>query len=631
MNDIQLIFSTTAGLEALNAGGGTSVLLSNQSRGFVVQPMIAALGQAAVFTVLAQHQEPIGGLGEYVQLWRTDGTEAGTSLVISMPDNSAASAYQNSPGLTGLVSIGNRALFVFGDGSSYSYIWSTDGTASGTVQLPIDSVYGISGVVTTSSGAILLSAGQLYETDGTISGTQALPFSPAPGYSWFELVPFDGGGAFVAQSVTGNDFQIFITDFTAAGTHMVADFPVTQGSSDGPGNLVGIGNKLVFSYGSSDTQITALWSSDGTLAGTQSLGVAGSFFGGVVVGDQYFVATSAGLVVTDGTAAGTSVVFPRLGAGLTQPFLGSVQPLGDGVIFDVTFGPQVSIYFSDGTASGTRLVSTLPGGSYNIGDFASLGNAVIFNYGNDVWITDGTTSGTRVLITSAYIDSTVAIGPPEPTTMTATLPIIPCFAKGTKILTANGEVVVEGLAIGDLVVTVGGEYQMIQWIGRRHVKCHSQSEPTRFFPVRIMPDAFGCGRPNKELMLSPDHSVFIEGVLVPVRFLVNGTTIEQVEVEAVTYFHIEVSRHDVVLVEGLPVETYLDTGGRGAFEGQSYLARHPSDRDEQEARVAMVWHNFAFAPLVGSQDQLERIQSMLAAQATMLGWPSATNVAGIAV
>jgi hypothetical protein len=627
MSDTRLIFATTTGLEALNADGDTSMLLVNQSPSFVVQPMIATIGRVAVFSVFAQDREPNGGGGEYVQLWRTDGTEGGTSLVMSMPDNWAGSDYQYTPNLTGLASIGNHALFVFGDGSPYSYIWSTDSTAAGTFQLPIPSVYGISGVVTTSSGAVLLSGGQFYETDGTISGTQALPFSPAAGYSCVQLVPFGGEGAFVARSMAGNDFQVFVTDFTAAGTRLVADFPVPQGSSDEPGNLVAVGNKLIFSYGSTDTQIATLWSSDGTSAGTQSLGVAGSFFGGVVVGGQYFVATSAGLVVTDGTATGTSVVFPRSGSGLTQPFLGSVQPLANGVIFDVTLGPQVSVYFSDGTTSGTRLVSVLPGGSYNIGDFASFGDAVIFNYGNDVWITDGTTSGTHILMSSANINSTVVIGQPEPTTITATLPIIPCFAKGTKILTADGEVAVEDLAIGDLVATLGGGYQMIQWIGRRHVRCYSQSDPARFLPVRIMPDAFGCGRPRLELMLSPDHSVFIEGVLVPVKFLVNGTTIIQIKVEAVTYFHIEVPRHDVVLAEGLPVETYLDTGGRGAFEDHSYLAKYSSDPDEQDARVAMVWRNFAFAPLVGDQDQLERIQSMLVAQAAMLGWPPETHVA----
>jgi len=143
-----------------------------------------------------------------------------------------------------------------------------------------------------------------------------------------------------------------------------------------------------------------------------------------------------------------------------------------------------------------------------------------------------------------------------------------------------------------------------------------------------MPNAFGFGRPFRNLMLSPDHSVFIEDVLVPVKLLINGTTIAQVEVEAVTYFHIEVPQHDVVLAEGLPVETYLDTGGRGAFEGHSHLIRHPSGSNEhhQDARVAMVWRNFAFAQLLGDNGQLERVQSMLAAQAAMLGCGSGMHV-----
>jgi hypothetical protein len=67
------------------------------------------------------------------------------------------------------------------------------------------------------------------------------------------------------------------------------------------------------------------------------------------------------------------------------------------------------------------------------------------------------------------------------------------------------------------------------------------------------------------LLLSPDHSVFVEDVFIPIRHLVNDTTVVQIDVATVTHYHIELPRHDVVLAEGLPAETYLETGARFAF------------------------------------------------------------------
>ena len=51
---------------------------------------------------------------------------------------------------------------------------------------------------------------------------------------------------------------------------------------------------------------------------------------------------------------------------------------------------------------------------------------------------------------------------------------------------------------------------------------------------------------------SPDHAVFIDGVLIPVRYLINGRTIVQEPADEVTYYHVELPRHDVIFAEGLP-------------------------------------------------------------------------------
>lgn len=194
----------------------------------------------------------------------------------------------------------------------------------------------------------------------------------------------------------------------------------------------------------------------------------------------------------------------------------------------------------------------------------------------------------------------------------------PCFAAGTRIRTPRGMVAVERLREGDTVLTVSGGRQRIQWIGHRRVDVRRHAHPERVMPVRIAAHAFGAGRPARPVLLSPDHSVFVEDVLIPIKFLINDSTVTQVGVDAVTYYHLELPRHDVLLADGLPAESYLETGGRSAFEnGGGALQLHP-DFAPDEARVAMVWRSFGYAPLLGEDGQLERARTKLAWQAALL-------------
>jgi predicted ribosomally synthesized peptide with nif11-like leader len=150
----------------------------------------------------------------------------------------------------------------------------------------------------------------------------------------------------------------------------------------------------------------------------------------------------------------------------------------------------------------------------------------------------------------------------------------PCFAAGTRIMTPGGEVPVEDLLVGDLIVTAAGEAKAIVFIGHRRVDCRRHSRPELVRPVRVAPGAFGRGRPSRVLYLSPDHAVFVtsdagvahDGVLIPVKHLIDGETIRQVACDSVMYFHVELERHDVLLSEGLPTESYLDAGDRDRFD-----------------------------------------------------------------
>ncbi|HVC62472.1 MAG TPA: Hint domain-containing protein [Acetobacteraceae bacterium] len=152
-----------------------------------------------------------------------------------------------------------------------------------------------------------------------------------------------------------------------------------------------------------------------------------------------------------------------------------------------------------------------------------------------------------------------------------------CFAAGTSIATPNGQKRVEELTAGNTVRTVlGGKPRPIVWIGHRRVDCTRHPKPRQVWPVRIAAGAFGRGVPARDLYLSPDHAVYADSVLIPVKHLVNGETIAQVPCDTVTYYHIELPRHDVMLAEGLPTESFLDTGDRASFaNGGRPIALHP--------------------------------------------------------
>ncbi len=150
-----------------------------------------------------------------------------------------------------------------------------------------------------------------------------------------------------------------------------------------------------------------------------------------------------------------------------------------------------------------------------------------------------------------------------------------CLATGSRIATARGPVAVQALAVGELVVTASGRLAPVVWLGRRTLDLARHARPEAVMPVRIRAGAFAGDLPERDLILSPDHAVLVGGMLVPVRHLVNGASIVQERWAGVTYWHLELGRHDVILAEGLACETYLDTGNRGAFAGGARLDLHP--------------------------------------------------------
>ena len=192
-----------------------------------------------------------------------------------------------------------------------------------------------------------------------------------------------------------------------------------------------------------------------------------------------------------------------------------------------------------------------------------------------------------------------------------------CFAAGTRLLTARGEVDVAALAVGDRVMTLSGtgaSLKPVRWIGSTRVVLDRHPDPWRACPVRILAGAFADNVPHADLLLSPDHALLIDGALIPAHLLTNGTTIRRDPAKGVVrYFHVELDRHDILLAEGLAAESYLDTGNRGMFDSEDGLrALHP--------QFVATWSADSCRALVQEGPGLAQTRAELAARATRLGW-----------
>lgn len=158
-----------------------------------------------------------------------------------------------------------------------------------------------------------------------------------------------------------------------------------------------------------------------------------------------------------------------------------------------------------------------------------------------------------------------------------------CFAPGTRILTTDGEVAVEDLAPGTEVVTANGS-KPVKWIGRQTLKRNpSAAWHPRVLPVCVSRGAIDDCTPSRDVFLSQDHSLFIDGALIPARHLVNGHSIRFDEAalasETLQYFHVEFDAHEVIYASGLPVESFLYSGGTVAWDDSSeYRQRHGERR-----------------------------------------------------
>ena len=276
--------------------------------------------------------------------------------------------------------------------------------------------------------------------------------------------------------------------------------------------------------------------------------------------------------------------------------------------FDIILGFNSSLATFVSSTGGAGFLSAgalQPSGTVKVNGISDAGVAAGMTLATLVFTTKTTFSDFPLTLTQTGLNDALLSGTADPT--------VPCFAKGTMIATEHGETPVEELTEGDLVRTLDGTLHPIRWIGHRQVACGLHPLPHDVQPIRIQSGAIAEGLPARDLLLSPDHAILLDGALIPVRYLLNGATIVQERWSVVTYFHVELERHAVILAEGLPAETYLDSGNRAAFDGTV------TNVIVLPGAALAIWHEKACAPLVFEGERLERARAALLSRAERLG------------
>jgi Hint domain len=422
---------------------------------------------------------------------------------------------------------------------------------------------------------------------GTIAGgSDAVSF--AAGYA--NRLVIDPGAVF-SGTVTGGN---------AIGAAQVSTLELASAGS--AGTLSGLGTQFV-----DFAQVTVDAGAQWTLTGANTL----------ASGDTI---TNAGtLMLSDATLSGAAA-FINNGAIVLDPSTMTIASLtGSG---SVTIEAGSTLDVTGAIASTETIVFAGPGASLLLGTPDSATGAVTgFTAGDTIdlaGIAPGSVSdaGGTVSFTGGSFPLTATIPLVIEPDGNGGTDIVACFAADTRIATPDGPVRVETLQAGDRVLTASGDVRPVRWIGFRTIDLTRHPAPDQVQPIRIAAGAFAEGVPSRDLRLSPDHAVLLHGLLIPIKLLRNDASItREIDCRSVTYYHVELDAHDILLAEGLAAESYLDTGNRAMFENADLpMSLHPDLTNGQARRERESCAPFADQPAV-----VEPIWRTLAARVEQMG------------
>jgi ELWxxDGT repeat protein len=348
-------------------------------------------------------------------LWSSNGTAAGTKVVASFGSQPEGDGlFPDIPDAFAV--LGNSMLFAADDGSNQVELWKTDGTAAGTTMVqdlsPSPLAYSPADFTTVGGQVFFITqtaTTTLWVTDGTTAGTTRVTTFDGDLY---DLTAFDGKLAFIESTSDGTQSSLWLSDGTASGTALVADIP-TQNENDGveTPTMAALDGKLYISApplpGPNVMGFATLWVSDGTAAGTAPIpGVpisANVDQMAVYQGKLYFTVDfpRPQLWVTDGTATGTRMV-----ANVGPQFAGIDQLLVAGPILYIFHGSGLwnlneTLYRSNGTAQETVPIHWFASGDLVAAAGLPDGNIAFdllarsSNSYPQLWVSDGTAAGTQ--------------------------------------------------------------------------------------------------------------------------------------------------------------------------------------------------------------------------------------------
>jgi ELWxxDGT repeat protein len=366
---------------ALFVGDGTAGGTTSLGSGSVTRS-ITSLGSFALFT----RRVPVGIEQE---LWRTDGTPAGTQLVFGTPH-----------GYEGMVAAQGCAFAFATDATGFHHLLRTDGTAAGTRLLPMNSRPDQSSIAPLGANAVVTGALrppfantiETYVTDGSVAGTnQLLQNQSRPGVRSAGRSTAVGEALLFVAETAATGSELWRTDGTAAGTQLVQDF--APGPANGISDVVTFRGEAWFLAGN------RLWRSDGTAAGS-SIALqpdpTASYLFGLVATDDWLVFASTSTLSqrlwrSDGTVGGTQELDS---VGLWQ-FFQDWRQIGNRTFYVKFTGSSRRLWCTDGSASGPTDLSPV----HSV--VGALGSRLVFvrqvGNGYELAATTGTIAGTTSL------------------------------------------------------------------------------------------------------------------------------------------------------------------------------------------------------------------------------------------
>jgi trimeric autotransporter adhesin len=351
------------------------------------------------------------------ELWKSDGTVAGTVMVKDIKPSTGSS----TP--TALTKVNNLVFFAADNGVNGQELWKTDGTEAGTVMVkdinPGPAGSGINALIIINGVALFVayeptSGNELWKSDGTEAGTVMVKeIRPGPGSivnnaGFVEYFNLNSTLYFSANDGV-NGYSLWKTDGTSAGTVMVK-------AGTGIADTYQYVNGLLFFVTGSKSDGFNLWRTDGTEAGTVMLKLFKLSYeenlkpGGLtnLNGTLFFMGqdfpNGAELWKTDGTVAGT-VIVKDINPGTKQSIPSTPVNLNNKLYFSATDGIHGrELWTSDGTEAGTVMLKDIYPGSNNSypQNLVKFNDKIYFTAvngtnGYELWKTDGTSAGTIML------------------------------------------------------------------------------------------------------------------------------------------------------------------------------------------------------------------------------------------